>query len=312
VLQRCPSHTIAQPLAASSHLAPNIFGAVLDSSLTVRIMTGSDMFQRQHSEGSAQQSTYTAGVPQACRVRNTFIEVILPSEEGAAKPRRTASCGPALARQASKGTAKVKGRDEACDDLELEQEVFDFTRSQTVPAEAYLYGGSSPAEAYLSGGSDEELTFARRSKPCMGPQSIGSVSTMSSCMWSETLSEKGTQEASPLAHDGTMCDAMICCIPCRITTAEFEQGLNRFGLAGMYDSVYLPQNSKKRSNYGYAFVHFTQPEYFEEACRQLGGKPFDPSKLSKPCQVKFARLQGSARPSQQKRLQPNPEPARLR
>jgi hypothetical protein len=96
------------------------------------------------------------------------------------------------------------------------------------------------------------------------------------------------------AHNGT--DAMICSIPCRITSAEFAEGLDRFGLKGTYDSVYLPQNSKKRSNYGYAFVRFLSHEMFLLASERLNGQAFAPGKLSKPCQVKYAHLQGSARP----------------
>jgi len=70
--------------------------------------------------------------------------------------------------------------------------------------------------------------------------------------------------------------------------------LDKVGLKGKFDFLYLPMNSSRRANLGYMFVNFLRPEYLNE-CRQLfDGKVFGETSSLKRCEVTLAHIQGRA------------------
>lgn len=237
------------------------------------------------------------------RVRNTFLELV-PEIEGTSSSIRAFSAGPSLDRH---GIARKTAFD-SDDDPDFEDYLEDsrtFGRCVTDGMAERM--GHQPLIDF----GDEILKRGHKHKHKAGSDSGASSETESTCATTAVATPRGRTEEdtsfvssqetclSPAAepdYEDACTDAMICCIPCRITSAEFAEGLARFGLSGTFDSVYLPQNSKKRSNYGYAFVHFFSPEMFNLAQDRLSGQVFDAEKLPKACQVKPARLQGQSRP----------------
>eukprot|EP00746_Dinoflagellata_sp_MGD_P023233 gnl/MRDRNA2_/MRDRNA2_154446_c0_seq1.p1 gnl/MRDRNA2_/MRDRNA2_154446_c0~~gnl/MRDRNA2_/MRDRNA2_154446_c0_seq1.p1 ORF type:complete len:250 (+),score=32.42 gnl/MRDRNA2_/MRDRNA2_154446_c0_seq1:89-838(+) len=97
-------------------------------------------------------------------------------------------------------------------------------------------------------------------------------------------------------HDGEITTQMIRNIPCRCTKETILEDINNMGFEGTYDFFYLPNDRRRKSNLGYAFINFKTAEaaaYFQQ---MLSGFKFSTnSRISnshKVCSVSPAAIQG--------------------
>lgn len=68
--------------------------------------------------------------------------------------------------------------------------------------------------------------------------------------------------------------------------------LDKHGLAGRYNFLYIPRAGRSRSNIGYSFVNFLTFDW-AVACRDaIHGVPMDPIRSKKVCTVSPATVQG--------------------
>lgn len=85
---------------------------------------------------------------------------------------------------------------------------------------------------------------------------------------------------------------MIRNVPNQYSRDDFVGELERFGLAGSFDFVYLPVDQYRRWNVGYAFVNFVSSEDASMASQRLTDHPFRHSWKGKLAKVSSAHLQG--------------------
>lgn len=107
------------------------------------------------------------------------------------------------------------------------------------------------------------------------------------------LSERTETEASekPKAEDGGT--VMLRNLPNNYTREMLMSLLDRLGLAGDYDFMYLPFDFKRDANLGYAFVNLVSSEAVESLWKALDGFSDWSLPSSKVCQVKWSGpLQG--------------------
>jgi hypothetical protein len=70
--------------------------------------------------------------------------------------------------------------------------------------------------------------------------------------------------------------------------------LDEAGLKGHYDFFYLPKDSKKNANLGYAFVNFVDVQSAEHCTTKFQGVRLAPFRSAKSCSVAVASIQGLA------------------
>jgi hypothetical protein len=85
---------------------------------------------------------------------------------------------------------------------------------------------------------------------------------------------------------------MIRNIPCRFRQAELMSIIDGMGFEKTYDFFYLPMDSRKNANLGYAFVNFENAEVAEQCRASLDKYTFKTTNSSKACMVKAADIQG--------------------
>mmetsp|Transcript_90663 Transcript_90663/g.170930 ORF Transcript_90663/g.170930 Transcript_90663/m.170930 type:complete len:719 (-) Transcript_90663:75-2231(-) len=91
---------------------------------------------------------------------------------------------------------------------------------------------------------------------------------------------------------------MIRNIPNRYKRSTLMRELDRLGLTGKYDFLYIPVDRGTSWNVGYAFVNFITPEYASECMEKLADHVFSQCKegmMRKVAQVSPAHMQGYER-----------------
>jgi len=71
---------------------------------------------------------------------------------------------------------------------------------------------------------------------------------------------------------GPITTAMIRNVPNKCTRKQLLDELDRAGLHGSYDFVYMPMDQSTGCNVGYAFVNFVNPEAFDQCVGSLSGR----------------------------------------
>lgn len=88
---------------------------------------------------------------------------------------------------------------------------------------------------------------------------------------------------------------MIRNVPNQYHRGHFMQELDRLGLCGKYDFVYLPIDRQTQWNVGYAFVNLESPEECDKCMKLMNGHKFKklhPGQQQRCAQVSVAHLQG--------------------
>lgn len=83
-------------------------------------------------------------------------------------------------------------------------------------------------------------------------------------------------------------------IPCGLSSEDLMSLLDEAGLKGHYDFFYLPKDSKKNANLGYAFVNFVDVQSAEHCTNKFQGVRLAPFRSAKSCSVAVASIQGLA------------------
>lgn len=84
---------------------------------------------------------------------------------------------------------------------------------------------------------------------------------------------------------------MIRNIPCRFKKEAILQDVDSFGFEGCYDYFYLPQDRRRKSNLGYAFLNFKDSEHAVRFAEKFRGHRFN-SRSEKTADVTVASIQG--------------------
>jgi len=86
---------------------------------------------------------------------------------------------------------------------------------------------------------------------------------------------------------------MICNIPCRFGQDEIIEAIHSVGFDGLYDFVYVPLRTRKRSgNIGYAFAQLKSPDLAVQFEKAFQNYQFAGTSSVKKCVVRQAHLQG--------------------
>lgn len=105
--------------------------------------------------------------------------------------------------------------------------------------------------------------------------------------WGPNLAERyGSKDSLPVT---TM---MIRNIPCRFRQVELMSIIDEMGFEKTYDFFYLPMDSRKNANLGYAFINFESQEVALACQASLDQYMFKTTNSSKACIVKPADIQG--------------------
>lgn len=91
---------------------------------------------------------------------------------------------------------------------------------------------------------------------------------------------------------GAVTTLMIRGIPCSFPQQALISLLNDAGLEGKYNFFYLPRDSNRNSNLGYAFINFVDPQYAEVCAAAFQDVPLAPGRSQKTCTVSAADIQG--------------------
>jgi len=94
--------------------------------------------------------------------------------------------------------------------------------------------------------------------------------------------------------NGGVTSRMVNNIPYSYTILDLEEEFASLGLQGLYDFIYLPGDSKKRPNLGYAFLNFKDNSglnFFFDIMHKYRFKK-SPNKFNKPARVSIASTQG--------------------
>mmetsp|Transcript_16961 Transcript_16961/g.49663 ORF Transcript_16961/g.49663 Transcript_16961/m.49663 type:complete len:230 (+) Transcript_16961:2-691(+) len=108
----------------------------------------------------------------------------------------------------------------------------------------------------------------------------------------EDARSTGTPNNSNWVEDGHTTSVIIRNIACRYTDEDVAGILERAGMAGKFDAVYVPKNPKRKSNLGYVFVCFRTNAAAVECYNVWNGKTFGHRFSKRPCQVDSANVQG--------------------
>eukprot|EP00746_Dinoflagellata_sp_MGD_P139931 gnl/MRDRNA2_/MRDRNA2_73275_c0_seq1.p1 gnl/MRDRNA2_/MRDRNA2_73275_c0~~gnl/MRDRNA2_/MRDRNA2_73275_c0_seq1.p1 ORF type:complete len:415 (+),score=64.22 gnl/MRDRNA2_/MRDRNA2_73275_c0_seq1:67-1311(+) len=87
---------------------------------------------------------------------------------------------------------------------------------------------------------------------------------------------------------------MIRNIPCRFRQAELMSIIDGMGFGNTYDFFYLPMDSRKNANLGYAFINFWDVQSAEYCASAFKGVQLAPYRSPKTCRVTPASIQGLA------------------
>jgi hypothetical protein len=103
----------------------------------------------------------------------------------------------------------------------------------------------------------------------------------------------------PLSNDGSpelpRTTAMIKKIPRRYTLQDLRRELHELVSPTSYDMLYLPVDSAKMTNRGYAFINFSDPSIVEDFMANLSGREwtlYGTTNGSKTAEVRWAKVQG--------------------
>eukprot|EP00746_Dinoflagellata_sp_MGD_P147492 gnl/MRDRNA2_/MRDRNA2_79826_c0_seq2.p1 gnl/MRDRNA2_/MRDRNA2_79826_c0~~gnl/MRDRNA2_/MRDRNA2_79826_c0_seq2.p1 ORF type:complete len:255 (-),score=53.27 gnl/MRDRNA2_/MRDRNA2_79826_c0_seq2:131-895(-) len=102
------------------------------------------------------------------------------------------------------------------------------------------------------------------------------------------LSNTGQQSTM----DKSVTTLMLRNIPSNYKQTVLLEEIDKLGFAGTYDFFYLPMDVRNRSNVGYAFINFLDPESAARCCSTLSGYKFKRYRSKKICAVSPAHLQG--------------------
>jgi len=136
-----------------------------------------------------------------------------------------------------------------------------------------------------------------------GVQSAGGAQVGKHGDMENTKSSRGTPKKTDLisqysAHHGPITTLMVQNIPCRITQEQLVDVIVDLGFGDKYDFLYLPTCSRSsmtgRSNLGYGFINFSQPETAEAFGRVFTNYLFEGTRSKKVSTVKPAHIQGLA------------------
>uniref|UniRef100_A0A7S0ZT07 RRM domain-containing protein n=1 Tax=Noctiluca scintillans TaxID=2966 RepID=A0A7S0ZT07_NOCSC len=136
-----------------------------------------------------------------------------------------------------------------------------------------------------------------------GVQSAGGAQVGKHGYVDNTKSSRGTPKKTDLisqysAHHGPITTLMVQNIPCRITQEQLIDVIVDLGFGEKYDFLYLPTCSRSsmtgRSNLGYGFINFSEPEDAASFSRVFTNYLFEGTRSKKVSTVKPAHIQGLA------------------
>eukprot|EP00450_Noctiluca_scintillans_P033979 CAMPEP_0194551462 /NCGR_PEP_ID=MMETSP0253-20130528/96234_1 /TAXON_ID=2966 /ORGANISM="Noctiluca scintillans" /LENGTH=418 /DNA_ID=CAMNT_0039398921 /DNA_START=33 /DNA_END=1288 /DNA_ORIENTATION=+ len=136
-----------------------------------------------------------------------------------------------------------------------------------------------------------------------GVQSAGGAQVGKHGDVDNTKSSRGTPKKTDLisqysAHHGPITTLMVQNIPCRITQEQLIDVIVDLGFGEKYDFLYLPTCSRSsmtgRSNLGYGFINFSQPDNAASFARVFTNYLFEGTRSKKVSTVKPAHIQGLA------------------
>lgn len=110
---------------------------------------------------------------------------------------------------------------------------------------------------------------------------------------SKKQEQKKGQKVVPTPAGGST-TLMMRGIPCGLSSEDLMSLLDEAGLKGHYDFFYLPKDSKKNANLGYAFVNFVDVQSAEHCTTKFQGVRLAPFRSAKTCSVAVASIQGLA------------------
>mmetsp|Transcript_46082 Transcript_46082/g.107749 ORF Transcript_46082/g.107749 Transcript_46082/m.107749 type:complete len:293 (-) Transcript_46082:63-941(-) len=93
--------------------------------------------------------------------------------------------------------------------------------------------------------------------------------------------------------------AMLRNIPSKFTQGSLLEEIDDEGFAGLYDFFYLPMDVRNKTNVGYAFVNFLQPDDMTRFSKHFEGYKFKNNNSQKIATVSPAHVQGLKRNVQQ-------------
>lgn len=110
------------------------------------------------------------------------------------------------------------------------------------------------------------------------------------------------QGARPVDHllgypqwSGSETTVMIRSIRYSYSQEDVKAILERSGLQGKFDLIYMPRNHARRNaNKGYVFVNFRKPEFVKECIKLIHGTSFGGGPKPKLCKLVPAHFQGGA------------------
>jgi len=99
-------------------------------------------------------------------------------------------------------------------------------------------------------------------------------------------------------HQGPITTLMVQNIPCRVTQEQLSDVIVNLGFGDKFDFLYVPTGRRSsmtgRSNLGYGFINFSQPEDAESFSRVFTNYLFEGTRSKKVSTVKPAHIQGLA------------------
>jgi hypothetical protein len=120
----------------------------------------------------------------------------------------------------------------------------------------------------------------------------GSPSTRRGGRWKSAGWGTNLAERYGCKDDAAPTTMMIRNVPCRFRQQELLNIIDGMGFERTYDFFYLPMDSRKNANLGYAFINFREPEAAARCQASLDKYMFKTTNSSKACIVKAADIQG--------------------
>lgn len=119
------------------------------------------------------------------------------------------------------------------------------------------------------------------------------------CVVSPPGALAGQQQPIEEGADDLATTLMVRNLPCRCTMDDILTDVHGLGFEGTYDFFYLPQDRRRKSNLGYAFINFKDPADAVDFQAQFQGRSFSAKgrngQSQKVCEVTFAAIQGLER-----------------
>ncbi|CAE7246160.1 ML2 [Symbiodinium sp. CCMP2592] len=110
---------------------------------------------------------------------------------------------------------------------------------------------------------------------------------------------KDTDLAANATADEPPTTAMLRNIPSKFTQQSLLEEIDAEGFNGLYDFFYLPMDVRNKTNVGYAFVNFLEPDDMARFSRHFEGYRFKNNNSQKIATVSPAHVQGLKRNIQQ-------------